>query len=208
MNSWAVKSSDLRSEHFGLRSEAGRSWILGREKFRPEVGAFQPQVGGRSELDSFQSSQVVLFRPQVGLFRPGRPGGREEATLAPPLPNGPKWIQSAPKCTFPLLGPKMQKGAHFALLEPKVRKSAYFRILARKSLKFDAETICFISICGQGAKRTPKCIFGPQNAFWSPKCVFGPQNAFWAPKCSLAKRGQSDYTLFRTAVVKTDVSKM
>ncbi len=76
MNSWAVKSSDLRSENFGLRSEAGRSWILERKMFQPQVGAFRPQVGGRSELDSVQSSQVVLFRPQVVLFRPGRPGRR------------------------------------------------------------------------------------------------------------------------------------
>ena len=36
---------------------------------------------------------------------------------------------------------------------------------------------------------------------------FGAQNAFWAPKCSLAKRGQGGHRLFRTAVVKIDVSK-
>ena len=75
-------------------------------------------------------------------------------------------------------GHKVQKGAHFAFPEPKMRKSAHFRILIPKSLKSDAETIGFISICGQGAKRTPKCISGPKNAFWSPKCISGPKNAF------------------------------
>ena len=106
-------------------------------------------------------------------------------------PNGPKWTQSAQKFIFSLLVPKMQKSAHFPFLEPKVRKSANFRILIPKSGKSDAESIGFISICGQGAKRTPKCISGPKNAFWGPKCIFGPKNAFWAPKCSPAKRVQS-----------------
>ncbi len=125
--------------------------------------------------------------PQAAVHSPGRPWGGGGARG----PNGPKWTQSAPKGIFSLLGPKMQKSAHFPLLGPKVRKGAHFRILTPKSLNSDAETIGFISICGQGAKRTPKCISWPKNAFWGPKCILGPRNAFWAPKCSPAKRVQS-----------------
>ncbi len=115
-----------------------------------------------------------------------------------------------PKCAkvhFFTFGVEMQKEYYFPLLEPKVRKRYRFRVLIPTSLNSDAETICFISICGQVAKRAPKCIFGPKNAFWGPKCILGPKNAFWAPKCSPAKRGQGVYSLSRTAVVKYDMSK-
>ncbi len=122
--------------------------------------------------------------PQPAVHSPGRPSAR-----------GGKWAQMDPKCAkvhfLHFWGPKCKKGAHFPFLEPKVRKGAHFRILSTKSVKSDAETIGFISICGQGAKRTQKCISGPKNAFWGPKCIFGPRNAFWAPKCSPAKREQN-----------------
>ena len=85
---------------------------------------------------------------------------------------GPKWSQIPGISRFALLGPKMQKSAHFPFLEPKVRKSAHFRILTPKSLNSDAETIGFISICGQGAKMTQKCILGPKYTFGA-KSDFG-----------------------------------
>ena len=132
----------------------------------------------------------------------------------------------APKPVFPLLGlQKTSQNVTFirgfeqgapgppfepknAFLGPKMRKRAKFRFLGPKSVKSDAETIGFISICGQGAKMTPKCISGPQNAFWGPKCEFGPKMRFWAPKCAPGKGVQGGNSLFRTAVVKSDVSKM
>jgi len=120
-------------------------------------------------------------------------------------PNGPK-VQKG--VHFAFLEPKMRKSAHFAFLVLKMQKRAHFRFLGPKSVKSEAETIGFISICGQGAKMTPKCIFGPQNAFLGPKCDFGPKMRFWAPKCAPGKGVQGGYTLFRTAVVKSDVSKM
>ena len=113
-------------------------------------------------------------RPQPG---PPLGGGGGEG------PKWPKWCQISRTSLFALLGPKMQKSAHFAFLRPKVRKSANFRIRTPKSVKSDAETIGFISISGQGAKMTPKCIlapemhFGVQNALSGPKMHFGHQNA-------------------------------
>ena len=123
-------------------------------------------------------------------------------------PNGPKWSQSAPKCPFSLLGPKIPKSAHFPLSEPKVRKIAHFRIFAHKSLKSDAETICFISICGQGAKRTPTCIFGPQNAFCGPKCIFGPKMHFGLQNAPRRKGSQTEQTLPHRCSKKRRVGKL
>ena len=117
-------------------------------------------------------------------------------------PNGPKWTQSAPKYTFSLLEPKMQKGAHFPLLGPKVRKSAHFRTLTPKSLNSDAETICFISIYDQGAKMTPKFILGPkmhfglQNAFLGPKMHFWVLFAPWPQMLMKPMVSASDFTHF------------
>ncbi len=53
-----------------------------------------------------------------------------------------------------------------------------------------------------------KCTFGSKITFWAQKCILGCISDFFAPKCSLAKRVQSVHRLFRTAVVKTDVSKL
>ena len=92
---------------------------------------------------------------------------------------GPKWAQSAQKCTFCTFGAQNAKMCSFCISGAQSAKSANFRIWTPKSAKSDAETIGFISISGQGAKMTPKCILGPkmhfevQNAILGPKCILG-----------------------------------
>ena len=70
--------------------------------------------------------------------------------------------------------------------------------LAPKLQKGGAQTICFISLLGQGAKWAPKCDFGCKRAileaemrFLAPKVqksILDPKITFWGPFRALAQK--------------------
>ena len=123
-------------------------------------------------------------------------------------PKGPKWAQRCKKEHFCTFGRQSAKHRSFCTFVAKSAKMSSFSLFGFRNAKKGAANHLFHKHFGPGRKMNPKCVFGPKSTFWGPKCVFGPKSAFWAPERSPAKRGQGVYTLFCSAIGKSDVSAM
>ncbi len=152
---------------------------------------------------SFLFTPSYPRRGLTGNPPPGRPGGGGSEGG----PNGPKRTQSPPKGIFHFWCQKCKRVLIFHFWSPKCEKVLISAFDPQKC-KIRCRNHWFHKHLRPGGKK------GPKNAFPGPKTHFGAQNAFWAPKCILGSKmlpgvkGPKCDRLFRTAVVKTDVSKM
>jgi hypothetical protein len=139
-------------------------------------------------------------RPQP---RPPPGGGGERGG-----PNGPKWTQSAPKCTFCTFGAQNAKKCSFSSFGAKSAKMCSFPHFEHKKCKIRCRNHWFHKHLRPGGKKDPKM------HFWAQKRILGPKMHFWTQKCIFGskmlpgEKGPKRNRLFRTAVVKTDVSIM
>ena len=138
-------------------------------------------------------------RPQPGPPLGG--GGRGE-------PNGPKWAQSAKRCPFCISGAQNAKKCSFCISGAQNAKKGKIPLFGTKKCKIRCRNHWFHKHLRPGGKNDPKIHFWAPKCILGPKCEFGPKMRFRAPKCSPGKGGQGGLALFRTAVVKSDVSKM
>ena len=122
-------------------------------------------------------------------------------------PNGPKWVQSAPKCAFCTFGAQNAKRCPFSTFGAQSAKKASFSHFGSQKSKFRCRNHLFHKHLRPGGKK------GPKMHFRSQKRILEPKMHFWAPKCILGskmlpgEKGPKWHGLFRTAVVKNDVSK-
>ena len=144
----------------------------------------------------------ILTQPAVP--SPGRPSGGGGARGGQMGPNGPKVQKGVHFC---ISGAQNAKKCSFCISGAQNAKKGEISLFGTKKCKIRCRNHWFHKHLRPGGKNDPKCISGPQNAFLGSKCDFGPKMRFWAPKCSPGTGGQGVYTLFRTAVVKSDVSK-
>ena len=118
--------------------------------------------------------------PQPAVHSPGRPsggGGRERGG-----PNGPKWTQSAPKCTFFTFGAQNAKRCSFPTFGAQRAKKCLFSHFDSKKSKFRCRNHLFHKHLRPGGKNDPKM------HFWAQKGILEPKMRFWVPKCILGTK--------------------
>ena len=144
-----------------------------------------------------RSPDLAPLAAQPTLAPPLHPPPASRPQPRPPLggerggPNGPKWTQSAPKCTFFTFGAQNAKKCSFSTFGAESPKKCSFSHFGSQKSKFRCRNHLFHKHLRPGGKKDPKMHFWAQKRILEPEMHFGHKNAFWAPKCSPAQRVQS-----------------